>query len=176
MAAVEEQLETLATAEVAGAAWENEGTVVVCDDIAEATAAVDGVAPEHLEIHTADPRGVLEWLSNYGSAFLGEDSAVVFSDKCAGTNHVLPTAGAAAHTAGLSVFEFLKPLTHQEVTPEGADRLRPWAVAQSRRERLEGHAKSAHLRGDEATLANYEATAYTPGESGNGNGNGSEDG
>lgn len=162
--AVETQLETLATAEVAGTAWDNEGTVVVAADREEAIAVTNDLAPEHLEVHAADPRAYLDDLCNYGSLFLGEPSAVVYSDKCVGTNHVLPTGAAARYTGGLSVFDFLKVLTHQELTPAGAERVRDWAVAQSQREHLEGHAKSAYVRGQDTTLADYDTAppAFDP--------------
>ena len=157
---VDRQLDALATADVAGEAWATRGEVVVCDNHAEAVAATNEYAPEHLEVHTADPRELLDDLHSYGSAFLGESSAVVYSDKCVGTNHVLPTDGAARYTGGLSVFDCVKVLTHQELTPAGAERVRPWATVQARRERLDGHAKSAYLRGPDATLANYDAAAF----------------
>ncbi|MFB6281223.1 MAG: histidinol dehydrogenase [Haloferacaceae archaeon] len=173
VAAVERRLETLATADVAGAAWENEGTVVVADSLDEAVAVTNDLAPEHLEVHVAEPRALLDDLDAYGSLFLGEPSAVVYSDKCVGTNHVLPTDAGARYTGGLSVFEFLRVLTHQELDAEGAERVRPWAVAQSRRERLEGHARSAYLRGPDADPSGYEA--YDPRLDGGG-GRGAEGG
>ncbi|MFB6303324.1 MAG: histidinol dehydrogenase [Haloferacaceae archaeon] len=160
VAAVGRQLDDLSTADVAGASWENEGTVVLADSLDEAVAVTNDLAPEHLEVHTADPRALLDDLDSYGSLFLGEPSAVVYSDKCVGTNHVLPTDAGARYTGGLSVFEFLKVLTHQELDAEGAERVRPWAVAQSRREHLEGHARSAYLRGADGGLSGYEA--YEP--------------
>jgi histidinol dehydrogenase/sulfopropanediol 3-dehydrogenase len=155
VAEIETQLDDLSTADVAGESWASEGEVVLCDSLAEAVDVTNDYAPEHLEVHTESPRAVLDDLRNYGSLFLGEPSAVVYSDKCVGTNHCLPTGAAARYTGGLSVFECVKVLTHQELTPAGAETVRPWATAQSRRERLEGHAKSAYLRGEDATLSNY---------------------
>lgn len=157
---VDSQLDSLATADVAGESWETKGEAVVCEDLSEAVAVTNEYAPEHLELHTADPRAALDDLHSYGSAFLGESSAVVYSDKCVGTNHVLPTGGAAHYTGGLSVFDCVKVLTHQELTPAGAERVRPWATVQARRERLEGHAKSAYLRGPDATLENYDEATF----------------
>ncbi|MFB6195033.1 MAG: histidinol dehydrogenase [Haloplanus sp.] len=159
-AEIDAQLDDLSTADVAGASWEGEGEVAVCEDMAEAVAVTNEYAPEHLEVHTEDPRALVDGLHNYGSLFLGEASAVVYSDKCVGTNHVLPTEGAARYTGGLSVFDCLKVLTHQELTSAGAERVRPWATEQARHERLEGHAKSAYLRGDDATLDNYEDAEF----------------
>jgi len=157
--AVDRQLEDLDTAEVAGTSWETQGEVVLCADEAEAVSVTNDYAPEHLEVHTADPRALFGELESYGSAFLGEESAVVYSDKCVGTNHVLPTGGAASYTSGLSVFDCVKTPTHQELTPEGAREVRPWATRQARLEQLEGHAKSAYLRG-EAGLSGYDDAAF----------------
>jgi histidinol dehydrogenase/sulfopropanediol 3-dehydrogenase len=155
VAEVERQLSDLPTADVAGESWEREGEIALCDSLEEAVAVTNDYAPEHLEVHTESPRDLLDDLRNYGSLFLGEPSAVVYSDKCVGTNHVLPTGAAARYTGGLSVFDCVKVLTHQQLTPAGAETVRPWATAQSRRERLEGHARSAYLRGEDATLDDY---------------------
>jgi sulfopropanediol 3-dehydrogenase len=157
---VENQLADLSTAEVAGKAWETKGEAVVCENIDEAVTVTNEYAPEHLEVHTADPRALVDDLHNYGSLFLGEPSAVVYSDKCVGTNHVLPTDAAARYTSGFSVFDCIKTPTYQELSSEGAEKVRPWATSQSQQERLEGHAKSAYLRGPEATLENYEDAEF----------------
>lgn len=115
-AAAERQLATLATAEIAGAAWRDFGSIVVVPDRDAAVAAMDDLAPEHLEVLTEDDEFFASALTNYGSLFLGPWSTVAYSDKgMAGTNHVLPTAGGAKHSAGLSVSRFLKPLTWQRI-------------------------------------------------------------
>jgi len=153
---IDTQLETLATAEIAETSWEEMGAVLVVDTLAEAVAVSDDLAPEHLEVQIETPREVLDELTNYGTLFLGDRSANVFSDKLIGTNHVLPTQRAARYTAGLSVHEFLKHPTYQEVTAEGATALEPWATRQSQIERLEGHAKSSYIRRPDADLAGYD--------------------
>ena len=153
---VEAQLETLATADIAATAWEEMGAVIVVETLEEAVDTSDKLAPEHLEVQIETPRSVLDDLTNYGTLFLGDRSANVFSDKLVGTNHVLPTQRAARYTAGLSVHEFLKHPTYQEVTAEGAAALEPWATQQSVLERLEGHAKSSFLRRPDAELADFE--------------------
>lgn len=89
----------------------------------DAVTLMDRLAPEHLELLTADDDWYAARLTCYGSLFLGAWSTVAYSDKgISGTNHVLPTAGNARHSAGLSVSRFLKPLTYQRVqratTPE----------------------------------------------------------
>lgn len=153
---VDSQLETLSTAEIARESWNEKGVVVVAEDRDEAVALSNDLAPEHLEVQTANPRELLDELSNYGTLFLGEHSANVFSDKLVGTNHVLPTQRAARYTAGLSVHEFVKYQTYQEVSREGAATLEPWATRQSVIERLEGHARSSFVRGPGHELAEYD--------------------
>ncbi len=117
VAEVARQLETLATREIAGPAWRNYGSVTYAHDMDTAIALMDDFAPEHLELQTADDDTYMDRLRNYGSVFIGRWSTVAYSDKgMAGTNHTLPTAGGARHSAGLSVSRFLKPLTYQRIT------------------------------------------------------------
>lgn len=124
VAEVERQLETLATNEIAGPAWRNYGSVTYAQDIDTAIALMDDFAPEHLELQTADDDKYMDRLRNYGSVFIGRWSTVAYSDKgMAGTNHTLPTAGGARHSAGLSVSRFLKPLTYQRVSREATQLL-----------------------------------------------------
>jgi len=148
MEEVERQLAELKTADVAGAAWRNHGTVVVAESRKEAVRLSDALAPEHLEVHTREDDWYLENLRNYGSLFLGSRSTVAYSDKgMTGTNHVLPTAGAARYTGGLSAAKFLKTLTYQRVTTdEGTRRLAPPVVRFSRTEGLWAHEATASKR------------------------------
>ena len=112
-----------------------------------AVALADEYAYEHVEILTADPRWYLGRLRNYGALFLGAGTTVAFGDKTIGTNHVLPTAGAARHTGGLWVGKFLKTVTHQEVrTPEASALIAEICARQCRLEGFEGHARSAEER------------------------------
>ncbi|MGB7242055.1 MAG: histidinol dehydrogenase [Sulfitobacter sp.] len=127
----------------AEAAWRDYSEVILCSDAAEMVRVSDSYAPEHLQVQTADPDWYLERLANYGSLFLGAETTVAFGDKSAGTNHVLPTSGAARYTGGLSVHKFMKTVTWQRSTPVG---MRPIAEATariSRIEGMEGHAQSA---------------------------------
>ena len=140
------QLKTLSTAAVAGAAWETAGEVVVCADEATMIAYSDHVAAEHLQVHTRNPKELAARLSNYGSLFLGTQASVVYSDKCSGTNHTLPTMGAARYTGGLWVGSFVKVCTHQWMTDEGVARVAPPAVRQSTTEGMDGHRRAAALR------------------------------
>lgn len=148
MEEIEHQLGELKTAEVASVAWREHGTVVVAGSREEAVRLSDSLAPEHLEIHTAEDEWYLENLKNYGSLFLGNQSTVAYADKgMTGTNHVLPTAGAARYTGGLSVAKFTKTLTYQRVTgDEGTRRLAPPVVRFARTEGLWAHEATARKR------------------------------
>jgi sulfopropanediol 3-dehydrogenase len=141
------------TKEIAGAAWRDYGSVVVCADDEEAVRVSDQLAPEHLEIQTADPDWYLGRLRNYGSLFLGRESTVAYSDKAIGTNHVLPTVGAARYTGGLWVGKFLKTVTYQKVTPEGSRHVVGPTAGISDAEQMSGHALTARVRLDPDLLA-----------------------
>ena len=145
---IERQLKELRTAEVAGNAWRDHGTVVVAGSREEAVRLSDGLAPEHLEVHTTEDDWYLENLRNYGSLFMGQKSTVAYSDKgMTGTNHVLPTAGAARYTGGLSVAKFLKTLTYQRIaSDEGTKRLAPPVMRFSQTEGLWAHEATARKR------------------------------
>jgi len=146
IAEVERQLADLSTAQVAGQAWRDYGEVVLCADEATMMAYSDHIAAEHLQVHTADPHATAAKLRNYGSLFIGPLASVVYSDKCCGTNHTLPTLGAGRYTGGLWVGSYLKVCTHQWLEPQGVAAVAPHAVRQSAREGLEGHRRAAAFR------------------------------
>ena len=130
----------------AESAWRDYGEVVVVDSREEAVKVSDDYAPEHLEVQCEDLDWWLQHLSNYGSLFLGEETTVAYGDKCSGTNHILPTKGAARYTGGLSVSKFIKVLTWQRMT-EAANREVGAVTARiSRSEGMEGHARSGDDR------------------------------
>lgn len=143
---VEKQLKTLSTAPVAGKAWEDFGEIVVCDSEEAMIAYSDHIAAEHLQVHTADPHATAAKLRNYGSLFIGTLASVVYSDKCCGTNHTLPTMGAGRYTGGLWVGSFVKICTHQWLDARGVAAVAPPAVRQSASEGLEGHRRAAAFR------------------------------
>jgi sulfopropanediol 3-dehydrogenase len=136
----------LPSREIAAAAWRAHGEVVVARDRDEAIALANDYAYEHVEVHADDLDTYLEGLRNYGSLFLGEHATVAFGDKAVGTNHVLPTAGAARYTGGLWVGKFLKTLTYQWLTEEGMRQIAPAAAAISEAELFPGHALTARMR------------------------------
>jgi sulfopropanediol 3-dehydrogenase len=147
-AEVTRQLTDLATAETAAQAWRDYGEIAVCDSPEAMIAYSDQIAAEHLQVHTEDPHGFAKRLRNYGSLFIGELASVVYSDKCSGTNHTLPTMAAGRYTGGLWVGAYVKIATHQWLTPEGVNRVAPPAVRQSTSEGLDGHRRAAQLRLD----------------------------
>ncbi|MGB2319477.1 MAG: histidinol dehydrogenase, partial [Candidatus Puniceispirillum sp.] len=85
-------------------------------------------------------------LENYGSLFVGEETTVTYGDKCSGTNHILPTKGAAHYTGGLSVHKFMKVVTTQRMTREANREVGAAAARISRLEGMEGHARAADVR------------------------------
>jgi sulfopropanediol 3-dehydrogenase len=145
---VERLLRDWPTREVAGEAWKACGEVVVAADRDEAMEIANRYAHEHVEVHAAetDLDAYLRGLRNYGSLFLGREATVVYGDKAVGTNHVLPTAGAARYTGGLWVGKFLKTVTHQRLTEEGTRQVAPAAAAISDSEAFAGHALTARMR------------------------------
>ena len=130
----------------AAAAWRDYAEVILCADCEEMAATSDDYAPEHLTVQAEDLDWWLDRLTCYGSLFLGEETTVAFGDKASGTNHVLPTSGAARYTGGLSVHKFLKTVTWQRATAEGARPVAEAAARISRLEGMEGHARSADVR------------------------------
>lgn len=143
---IERQLDGLPTAAVAGPAWRDFGQIVICEDEAAMIAYSDFVAAEHLQVHTVDPHATARKLRNYGSLFIGTMASVVYSDKCCGTNHTLPTMGAGRYTGGLWVGSYVKICTHQWLEPSGVAAVAPPAIRQSASEGLEGHRRAASLR------------------------------
>jgi len=148
IAEVSELLAWLPSRDVAGAAWRDHGEIVIARDRGEAIEIANCYAHEHVEVHAAEDEldAYLAGLRNYGSLFLGEHATVAFGDKAVGTNHVLPTAGAARYTGGLWVGKFLKTLTYQWLTEEGMRQIAPAAAAISEAELFPGHALTARMR------------------------------
>jgi sulfopropanediol 3-dehydrogenase len=146
---IDRQLAGLATRDIAGAAWRDWGSIYVADSPKTAVEIMDLLAPEHLEILTADPDFYLDNLRNYGSLFLGEWSTVAYADKgMSGTNHVLPTARGARYTGGLSVTGYLKQLTYQRARREATTTQAAHVVTIADFETMPGHRDSAQLRLD----------------------------
>lgn len=130
----------------AEAAWRDYAEVILCDTRAEMAATSDSYAPEHLTVQAEDLDWWLDRLQCYGSLFLGEETTVSFGDKASGTNHVLPTSAAANYTGGLSVHKYLKIVTWQRATRDGAKPVAEATARLSRLEGMEGHARAADVR------------------------------
>ena len=143
---IDRQLAILPTAEVAGAAWRDYGRIVVVESDEEAVVEADRVACEHVEILTREPRWFLERMRNYGSMFLGPETNVSYGDKVIGTNHTLPTMGAARYTGGLWVGKFLKTVTYQSCTEEASVAIGDYCSRLCAIEKFWGHKEQADLR------------------------------
>jgi len=130
----------------AEAAWRDYAEIILCDDREEMAATSDDYAPEHLTVQAQDLPWWLERLECYGSLFLGEETTVAFGDKASGTNHVLPTSRSAKYTGGLSVHKYMKIVTWQQATRDGAKPVAEATARISRLEGMEGHARSADAR------------------------------
>ena len=140
------QLTDLPTAPVAGVAWFDYGEIILVPDEATMIAVSDQIAAEHLQVHTKDPNGLALKLSSYGSLFIGQNASVVYSDKCIGTNHTLPTMAAGRYTGGLWVGAYVKICTHQWLDDDAIAQVALPAIRQSASEGLEGHRRAAAFR------------------------------
>jgi len=143
---IERQLTVLPTADVAGKAWQDYGQIILVDSQEEAVIEADKVASEHVEVLTETPRYFLDNMRNYGALFLGPETNVAYGDKVIGTNHTLPTKGAARYTGGLWVGKFLKTVTYQECTPEASVMIGEYGSRLCEIEGFWGHKEQADLR------------------------------
>jgi sulfopropanediol 3-dehydrogenase len=147
LAHVERILPDMPTRDFAGPAWRDHGQIVVTGSLDEAYTVADSYASEHVQVLTAEPRKALELMRDYGALFLGEGTCVSYGDKVIGTNHVLPTRGAARYTGGLWVGKYLKTVTYQEVTDPAASAMLGEVCGRAARvELFEGHARSGDVR------------------------------
>ncbi|OYX73905.1 MAG: histidinol dehydrogenase [Rhizobiales bacterium 32-66-11] len=147
MAEVERLLTILPTAEIAAKSWADYGAVIVCDDYEEMVREADRIASEHVQVMTRDPDYFLNNMRNYGALFLGPRTNVAFGDKVIGTNHTLPTLGAARYTGGLWVGKFIKTVTYQRVTTDAASAMiGEYCSRLCMLEGFAGHAEQANIR------------------------------
>lgn len=147
-ACVEEELKILPEANRANASasWSDYGQITVIDSIDQAIEIADDIAPEHLELNFKGAEDRLKEFSNYGSMFIGGNTAEVFGDYASGTNHTLPTMRAARYTGGVWTGMFLKVCTHQRMTDTASSEIAQLAARMARGEGLEGHAIAADKR------------------------------
>ncbi|SEJ58834.1 sulfopropanediol 3-dehydrogenase [Dyadobacter sp. SG02] len=146
LAEIDRQLETLPTADIASVAWRDNGSIILVADEQEALAEADRLAYEHVEVLTRDPHYFLENMTNYGALFLGPETNVAYGDKVIGTNHTLPTHGAARYTGGLWVGKFLKNCTYQRCTAEASVVIGEYGMRLCEIEGFMGHKEQAALR------------------------------
>jgi histidinol dehydrogenase len=147
-AAIERQLEVLPRRELAGASWHAFGAIIVADTLHEATALVDRLAPEHLEIASHEAEALAAAVRNAGAIFIGRFTPEAIGDYVAGPNHVLPTARTARFSSGLNVLDFMKRTSIVKLDAEALRALGPHAVTLARAEGLEAHARSIAVRLD----------------------------
>ncbi len=145
-AAVTRALGTLPRREIAAASWQNFGAIIVVASLDDAAPLVDRIAPEHLEIATADPERLLARVKHAGAIFLGRHTPEAMGDYIAGPNHVLPTSRTARFSSGLSVLDFMKRTTLLSCTPGALQEIGPDAIALAEAEGLDAHARSIAAR------------------------------
>ncbi|MDR3115097.1 MAG: histidinol dehydrogenase [Treponema sp.] len=144
---LEIRLSGLPTASIARASLDSGGLIIIYQSKEEAIRIANTIAPEHLELHVAEPEGWVPQLRNYGSLFIGKHAVEALGDYAAGINHTLPTSGSARFTGGLSVRHFLKILTTLRCSPgPGYDQACQAAERIARAEGLMAHAESVLSR------------------------------
>jgi sulfopropanediol 3-dehydrogenase len=147
MQEVERLLAILPTGAIAGQAWRDYGEVIVCDDLDEMVREADRIASEHVQVMTRNDDLFLRNMTNYGALFLGPRTNVSYGDKVIGTNHTLPTKGAARYTGGLWVGKFLKTVTYQRVlTDEASAMIGAYCSRLCMLEGFAGHGEQANVR------------------------------
>jgi histidinol dehydrogenase len=144
--AVAAQLKTLPRVEVASASWRDFGAIIKVPKLADAIPLVDRLAPEHLEIASADADALAAKIRNAGAIFIGAHTPEAIGDYVAGSNHVLPTARSARFSSGLGVLDFMKRTSLLKCGPEQLRALGPAAIALGEAEGLGAHARSVAIR------------------------------
>ena len=139
-------IETMSRREIIEASLSDRGAFIKVQDLAQAAAVSNRFGPEHLELAVTEPRSLLELIDNAGAVFLGGYSSEALGDYCAGTNHVLPTSGAARFSSPLGVYDFQKRTSVIEMSREGAEALAEIAGVLADSESLSAHAAAARIR------------------------------
>ena len=144
-AAIERQIVQLATSKTAVDAWRDYGAIVIAP-LAKAAAIVNQIAPEHVEIATSDPDAIANDVRHSGAIFLGRYAPEALGDYVTGSNHVLPTSGAARFASGLSVLDFMKRTSVQRISEQGFRHLAAAAETLAKCEGLPAHGLSVSIR------------------------------
>ena len=148
IAEVNLQLETLERRAIAGPSWRDFGAVIIVNDMVQAVALSNRLAPEHLELCVVDPDAMVEDITHAGAIFLGAWTPEAIGDYVGGPNHVLPTARSARFSSGLSVMDFVKRTTLTKMTPESLATIGPAAETLAKSEGLQAHGLSVRARLD----------------------------
>jgi len=143
---VEKQLATLPRGNIAGASWERFGAIITVAALDQAPDLVNRLAPEHLELATADPEALMKGIRNAGAIFLGHYTPEAVGDYVAGPNHVLPTSRTARFSSGLSVLDFMKRSSILRLSADALRALGPAAMTLADAEGLDAHARSIEMR------------------------------
>jgi len=144
--AIDNYLQVLERREIAGASWRDNGAVILVQNMGEAAALADDIAPEHLELCVANPESLADNIAHAGAIFLGGWTPEAIGDYVGGPNHVLPTARSARFSSGLSVLDFMKRTTIAKMTPGALAEIGPAAEVLARSEQLEAHGLSVTAR------------------------------
>lgn len=143
---IEKQIPQLSRAEIARASIDNNGKIIITDDLKKAVEVSNELAPEHLEICTDNPFDYLNLVTNAGSVFLGKNCPEALGDYFAGPNHTLPTSGTAKFSSPLSVDDFVKKSQYTYFTADALKAVKDDVALFATREGLTAHAKSATIR------------------------------
>jgi histidinol dehydrogenase len=144
--AVERQLARLPRGETARASWRDFGAIIAVANLRASVPLIDRIAPEHLELAVAEPKGMLPLIRNAGAIFLGRHTPEVIGDYVAGSNHVLPTARWARFSSGLSVLDFMKRTSVLQMSAQSLRQLGPAAITLAEAEGFQAHARSVAIR------------------------------
>ena len=144
--AIEGQLKGLSRAKIAGASWRDFGAIILVRHLDDALPLIDAIAPEHLEIATADAERLAGRVRNAGAIFIGAHTPEAIGDYVAGSNHVLPTARSARFSSGLGVLDFMKRTSILKCGPEQLRALGGAAIVLGKAEGLDAHARSVAIR------------------------------
>ncbi len=146
--AVARQLASLPRRAIAGASWRDFGAIILVSELRDSIPLANRLAPEHLEIATAEPEALSQDVRNAGAIFIGGYTPEAIGDYVGGSNHVLPTARSARFSSGLNVLDFMKKTSILKCGAQSLAGLGPAAIALARAEGLDAHARSVALRLD----------------------------
>lgn len=146
LSSIERLLPDMPRRAVIEASLSSRGALILANDLQEACALANRIAPEHLELAVAAPQALLEHIRHAGAIFMGHHTSESLGDYCAGPNHVLPTSGSARFSSPLGVYDFQKRSSLIDVSATGAHTLGPIAATLAHGEGLTAHARAAEMR------------------------------